>query len=83
MLTVAEAAQRVGKAPETIRRWIRDGRLPAETVRGKYLIDPAALDEARDEAYPMLPLPLEWQVLDDGTPAPNWIAKLRRSRLGR
>jgi hypothetical protein len=31
----------------------------------------------RDEMYPMLPLPPEWQQLEDGTPAPNWVAGLR------
>jgi hypothetical protein len=37
----------------------------------------------RDSIYPMLPLPLEWQRLEDGTPAPNWIAGVALSRLGR
>jgi excisionase family DNA binding protein len=83
MLTVVEAAQRVGRSPGTVRRWIREGRLRAETAQGHHLIDPGALDEVRDEMYPMLPLPPEWQQLEDGMPAPNWVAAVALSRLGR
>ncbi|MGA9286201.1 MAG: helix-turn-helix domain-containing protein [Solirubrobacteraceae bacterium] len=83
MFTVTEAAQRVGRSPGTVRRWVREGRLPATTSHGKRLIDPGALDEVRDEMYPMLPLPPEWQTLEDGSPAPNWVAALALSRHGR
>jgi excisionase family DNA binding protein len=83
MLTVAEAAQRVGRTPGTVRRWIRGGRLRAETTDGRLLIDPCALEGVRNEMYPMLPLPPEWRKLDDGTPAPNWVAAVALSRLGR
>jgi excisionase family DNA binding protein len=83
MLTVAEAAQRVGRTPGTVRRWIRSGRLRAETTDGQLLIDPGALEEVRNEMYPMLPLPPEWQRLEDGTHAPNWVAAVTLSRLGR
>ena len=50
---------------------------------GQRLIDPGVLDEVRDEMYPMLPLPPEWQKLEDGTSAPNWVAGVALSRLGR
>jgi excisionase family DNA binding protein len=83
MLTVAEAAQRVGRSPGTVHRWIREGRLEAETTDGQHLIDPGALDEVRDEMYPRLPWPPEWRKLEDGTPAPNWVAAMALSRLGR
>ena len=83
MLTVTEAAQRVGRSPGTVRRWVREGRLPAATSHGKRLIDPGALDEVRDDMYPMLPLPPEWQMLEDGSPASNWVAALALSRHGR
>jgi excisionase family DNA binding protein len=56
MLTVTEAAQRVGRSPQTVRRWIRDGRLPAVTQHGRHAIEPADLDGVRDELYPMLEL---------------------------
>jgi excisionase family DNA binding protein len=55
-LTVPEAARRTGRNPETIRRWIWNGRLPSEKVGNQHLVDSEALDalsgltEADDEA---------------------------------
>ena len=83
MLSVDEVARRVGRSPETVRRWIRDGRLPATTQGRRRLVNPADLDSVRDELYPMLPLPPEWERLEDGTPAPNWVAAVALSRIGR
>ncbi len=79
MLTVAEAPQRVGRTPGTVHRWIRGGRIRAETTYGRLLIDPGAQDEVRNEMYPMLPLPPEWESLEDT----NWVAAVALSRLGR
>lgn len=39
MITVPEAAARVGRNPETVRRWIRGGRLPATRIGTQLLID--------------------------------------------
>jgi hypothetical protein len=66
-----------------VRRWIRSGRLPASRDRGRLLLDESDLDTVRDELYPMLPLPAEWQRLEDGTPAPNWVAAVALSCSGR
>jgi excisionase family DNA binding protein len=33
-LPLAEAAARFGVAPQTVRRWVREGRLPAERCQG-------------------------------------------------
>jgi len=38
-LTVPEAARRTGKNPETIRRWIREGKLRAMKVGTQHLIE--------------------------------------------
>jgi excisionase family DNA binding protein len=47
MLTIAEAAERVGRTPGTVRRWIREGRLPVVMERDECLTDPGDLDVAR------------------------------------
>src|SRR3954454_9861302 len=46
MLTVPEAATRTGRNPETIRRWIREGRLAASKVGTQHLIDAGDLATA-------------------------------------
>lgn len=43
-LTVPEAARRTGKNPETIRRWIREGKLRAMKVGTQHMIEAADLD---------------------------------------
>ena len=78
MLTVPEAARRVGRNPETIRRWIRDGRLRSQRIGTQHLVDEEALDAlvATPAAIPA--------AGDDrtvtGEPMPNFLAALRRSR---
>ena len=82
VLTVAEAAERVGRTPETVRRWIRSGRLPAVTEHGHLAIAPDDLESVRDELYPVLELPEEWKHFEDGTPVPNWAAAVALGRRG-
>lgn len=43
-LTVPEVAERLGKSPETIRRWIRAGHLRARKIGTTHVIDEADLD---------------------------------------
>lgn len=38
-LTVQECAQRVRRSEETVRRWIRNGKLPAVQQDGQYVIE--------------------------------------------
>jgi excisionase family DNA binding protein len=82
MLSVAEAAEKIGRNPETVRRWIRSGRLPARRVGRHHEIEAGDLRQIEDELFPMAELPDEWKVGDDGTRAPNWVAALHRSRSG-
>jgi excisionase family DNA binding protein len=81
MMTVPEAARRTGKNPETIRRWIRVGRLRAHKVGTQHVIDEAdlRLATAPDE---VLALPPEWGRTITGEPMPNVVAAIRRSRAG-
>jgi excisionase family DNA binding protein len=79
MMTVPEAARRVGRDPETVRRWIRNGKLPSKRVGTQHLVDErdlAALVDGSDS----LPLPEEWRYMSDGRPQPDWVRLVRESR---
>ena len=81
MITVPEAARRLGRNPETIRRWIRSGRLKASKVGTQHVIEEADLAGlATDEE---LPMPPEWRRMRDGRPAPNAVRAVRLAREGR
>ncbi|MDQ3431577.1 MAG: helix-turn-helix domain-containing protein [Actinomycetota bacterium] len=82
MLTVPEAAKRTGRNPETIRRWIRAGRLRSQKVGTQHLIEEADLD-ALDDNDEMLPLPKGWQRTKEGYPMPNVVRIIREGRRGR
>ncbi len=46
MLTVAEAAKRANRDPETVRRWIRAGKLTSWKVGNQHMIDEDDLADA-------------------------------------
>lgn len=81
MITVPEAAKRAGKDPETIRRWIRTGRLRASRVGTQHVIEESDLEPLLSDIQ--LPLPKEWQRLPDGRPMPNVVRAIRLARTGR
>jgi excisionase family DNA binding protein len=81
MITVPEAARRAGKDPETIRRWIRRGRLPARKIGTQHVIEEDDLDLLLEDEQ--LPVPAEWRVMPDGRPMPNVVRALRLARQGR
>jgi excisionase family DNA binding protein len=81
MLTVPEAARRTKRDPETVRRWIRSGRLRATKIGTQHLIDEE--DLARMTAGAMLPLPAAWRRTATGEPMPNVVASIRSSRTSR
>lgn len=78
MLTVPDAARRTGKNPETIRRWIREGRLRARKIGTQHVIEEEDLDSLLDDE--LLPAPRDWDRLFTGDPMPNWEAIVRRQR---
>jgi excisionase family DNA binding protein len=82
MLTVPDAAKRAGRDPETIRRWIRSGRLPARKVGTQHVIEDADLDALLAEGA-VLPLPAAWRTTRSGARMPNVPAAVARSRAGR
>ncbi len=81
-LTVPEAARRTGRNPETIRRWIREGKLASRKVGTQHLIDERDLDAASGRDADRLSVPAEWQTTFWGDPMPDVVAALRRSRRG-
>jgi DNA binding domain, excisionase family len=81
MITVPEAAKRAGRNPETIRRWIRSGRLKAQRIGTQHIIEERDLVPLLEDEE--LPLPPTWGTLADGRPAPNVVRAIRLSRLGR
>jgi excisionase family DNA binding protein len=78
MLTVPEAARRARCNPETVRRWIRSGRLRSRRVGTQHLIDEADLLVL----IPALgrPLPPAWRTTTTGEPMPDVVGAVRRSR---
>lgn len=79
MLTVPQAAKRVGRDPETVRRWIRSGKLPSQKVGTQHLIDEEDLAPFLDGSD-SLPLPTEWRFMSNGRPQPDWVKLVRDSR---
>ena len=56
MITVPEAARRAGRNPETIRRWIREGKLRSRKVGMQHTIEEADLEAALGHDDETLPL---------------------------
>ena len=81
MLTVPQAARRVGRDPATIRRWISSGRLRAERMGTHHVIRERDLDKAAQSD--MVSLPPGWDRTIDDEPMPDVVAFLRESRAGR
>lgn len=80
MLTVPEAARRTGKNPETIRRWIREGKLRARKIGTQHVIEEVDLDAAMTDDR--LPAPAWWDETATGEPMPDWVAIIGEQRRG-
>lgn len=82
MITVPEAARRAGRNPETIRRWIREGRLASKKVGTQHTIEERDLAAVLADDADVLPLPPEWRLMSNGKPMVNVVDAVRRSRAG-
>jgi len=80
MLTVPEAARRASRNPETVRRWIREGKLRATKVGTQHVLDERDLAEFLGEPREAVPIPPEWQHTFWGGPMPDVVGGVRRSR---
>jgi excisionase family DNA binding protein len=80
MITVPEAAKRARKDPETIRRWIRQGRLKAIKIGTQHVIEESDLEEVLDGDELPVPASWGWDSLPDGRPMPNIVALIRHQR---
>ncbi len=78
MITLPEAARRAVRNPETIRRWIRAGRLRSRKIGTQHLIEEADLRAALRGETVRLPAWLNRTVT--GEPMPDVVAFLRRQR---
>jgi len=79
MLTVPDAARRAGRDPETIRRWVRAGQLPARKVGTQHVIEEAHLEQML--ASDSLPRPAWLRRTSTGEAMPDAVKFLRRHRL--
>jgi excisionase family DNA binding protein len=80
MLTVKQAAVRAGCGEETIRRWIRRGRLQARRDGPRLLVYDEELDAlTRAGAFE---IPASWRRTWLAAEH-DWVARVRRARGGR
>jgi excisionase family DNA binding protein len=77
LITVPEAARRAGRNAETVRRWIRTGRLRSEKVGTQHLVrEEDVLGLLREQP---LDLPAHWRTAD-GKDMPPWEQLVRDAR---
>ena len=80
MLTVPEAARRAGRDTETVRRWIRSGRLRARKIGTQHVIEEDDLALLLGDGGSTLPE--AWAVTRSGRPMPDVVEAIGRSRRG-
>lgn len=78
MLSVADVARRLGRNPETVRRWIRSGRLKARKIGTQHFVEEVDLGELTETDTTALPP--ELTLMADGSAMPPWERIIRDSR---
>ena len=70
MVTVAEAARRLGRSIEQVRRYLREGKLKGQRIGGQWFVEEASL-------------PLRYQIRSGGSIANTRepVAMMERTRL--
>jgi excisionase family DNA binding protein len=53
MITVAEAARRLGRSLEQVRRYLREGKLKGQRVGGQWFVEEASLELAKAQRKPV------------------------------
>ncbi len=81
-LTVPEVARRIGRNPETVRRWIREGKLRSTKVGTQHLVEERDLVSVTAVAAEPIQIPIEWRRTFWGEPMPDVVAVVQRSRAG-
>ena len=81
MLTVPEAARRARRNPETVRRWIREGKLHASKVGTQHVLDERELADFLEASSDSLPVPEVWTRTFWGGPMPDVVGIVRRQRV--
>lgn len=79
MLTVPQAARRLRRNPETVRRWIREGKLRARKIGTQHVIDEEDLASLHVGELLAAP-PGWWSRTHTGEPMPDVLGVLRRQR---
>jgi predicted nucleotidyltransferase len=74
MITVPEAVRRARRNPETIRRWIREGKLRSRKIGTQHTIEERDLEAVLADDDEMLPLPPERQFIPDSARARRQVA---------
>ncbi|MCL4413534.1 MAG: helix-turn-helix domain-containing protein [Actinobacteria bacterium] len=82
-MTVIEVARRTGRDPETVRRWIRSGKLRASKVGLQHLIEEEDVRSMQLDTS-SLPgaFPAGWGSTATGEPMPDVVDLVREGRRG-
>jgi excisionase family DNA binding protein len=63
MLTVAEAAQRLHRSEEQVRRNLRQGKLKSQRIGNQWFLGEAAISRpGHQDSRPLIPLDLQEQI---------------------
>ncbi len=81
LITVPEAAARTHRDPETVRRWIRSGKLRASKVGTQHVIEEEDLEAMLEEPR-SVGVPDSWKRFESGRLQPDWVKAIHESRHG-